>query len=193
MTATFMDAWLNQHYRDLGHRAVAFDEITKRLERRGRDVLIVETGCMRQPGNWAGDGQSTLVWDAFVNHNGGRVWSVDIDQAAVTLAKKSTSPKTMVKCMDSVVFLTYMALKSGMKADLLYLDSFDIDWNHPAPSQEHHERELEAALPMLQTGTIVAVDDNQEHAGKGYLVGRYADAHGWPTLVDTYVRAWIVN
>lgn len=189
----FKDVWLAQHRGKLGARAIAFDAITDHLESLGRDVTVVETGCMRQEGNWSGDGQSTLVWDALVNMVGGQVWSVDIDRAAVELAQRSTSDKTIVKCMDSVAFLTFMAEASGIVADLLYLDSFDIDWNNPAPSQEHHERELEAALPMLRIGSIVAVDDNTDFTGKGYLVGRYADAHGWLTLVDTYVRAWIVN
>jgi hypothetical protein len=178
---------------DLGHRAQAFAAITEYLESFGRDVTIVETGCLRQENNWAGDGQSTLVWDAFVNYQGGQVWSVDIDAKAVQLAQSLTSDKTIVKRSDSVAFLTYLALKSGLMADFLYLDSFDIDWAHPVPSQEHHERELEAALPMLRSGSVVAVDDNQPHAGKGYLVGRYAQAEGWPVLVDTYVRAWIVK
>ncbi len=37
----------------------AFRMIVADLIARGRPVNIVETGCARQPDNWAGDGQST--------------------------------------------------------------------------------------------------------------------------------------
>lgn len=190
---SFYDEWLAEYMPKLGARALAFKAITDELDKLYRPVTIMETGCVRSLGNWAGDGQSTIVWDAFITYKGGSVWSVDINQDAVDLANESTSSQTFVKRSDSVAFLTYMAVASGFHVDLLYLDSFDIDWSNPTPSQEHHERELQAALPMLKRGTVVAVDDNLPHAGKGYLVGRYAEAHGWATLADDYVRAWIVN
>lgn len=189
---TFLDRWLCTKYTDLSHRASAFDKITAHLEGLKRDVVIVETGCLRQEGNWAGDGQSTLVWDAFVNYAGGKVYSVDLDVRAAALANALTSDRTTVEANDSVAFLLRMA-SFGNPVDLLYLDSFDIDWANPEPSMQHHERELDAAWPMLRPGTIVAVDDNRPDAGKGYLVGLTAERKKWPVLVDEYVRAWIVN
>ena len=189
---TFLDRWLCTRYADLNARADAFDKITKHLETWGRDVVIVETGCLRQEGNWAGDGQSTLVWDAFVNYQGGTVYSVDLDVRAAALANSLTSDRTRVEANDSVAYLLRLATL-GVGADLLYLDSYDIDWANPEPSMQHHEQELEAAWPMLHPGSIVAVDDNRPGVGKGYLVGLVAERKGWTVLADDYVRAWIVT
>ena len=42
-------------------RAVTFRAVYERLlARKPRDITVVETGCLRSAGNWAGDGQSTL-------------------------------------------------------------------------------------------------------------------------------------
>ena len=187
-----MDRWLCTRYRDLDRRGSAFDTITQHLESLSRDVVIVETGCLRQEGNWGGDGQSTLVWDAFVNYQGGQVFSVDLDVKAAALANSLTSDKTRVEANDSIKYLIHMTTL-GLSIDLLYLDSYDIDWNDPEPSMRHHEKELDAAWPMLKPGSIVAVDDNLPGVGKGYLVGLVADCKGWTVLADGYVQAWIVT
>ena len=189
---TFADRWLCTKYDALGRRADAFHAITERLERLGRPVTIVETGCVRQEGNWAGDGQSTIVWDQFVQYAGGKAYSVDLDPKAAALAHSLTSDQTTVEANDSIAWLTHMAV-FGLTADLLYLDSYDIDWSNPEPSMRHHLAEVTAAAPMLQPGSIVAVDDNQDGVGKGHLVGVYAEDHKWETLCDGYVRAWVVT
>ena len=155
-------------------------------------MTIVETGCVRQEGNWAGDGQSTIVWDQFVQYAGGKAYSVDLDPKAAALAHSLTSDQTTVEANDSIAWLTHMAV-FGLTADLLYLDSYDIDWSNPEPSMRHHLAEVTAAAPMLQPGSIVAVDDNQDGVGKGHLVGVYAEDHKWETLCDGYVRAWVVT
>ena len=185
------EQWIATKRDRLAGRADAFEAITSRLVSLGREITIVETGCARLEGNWAGDGQSTLVWDALVNDTGGIVLSVDIDPKAVSLANSLTSDLTRVECNDSVQWLMHMAV-CGLSVDFLYLDSYDIDWANPRPSMEHHERELDAAWPMLQPGTIVAVDDNQPNVGKGYLVGLIAERNNWETVADGYVRAWSV-
>jgi hypothetical protein len=189
---TFMDRWLCTRYRDLDRRGPAFDNITAHLETLGRDVIIVETGCLREEGNWGGDGQSTLVWDAFVNYQGGQVFSVDLDVKAAALANSLTSDKTRVEANDSLAYLLHLATL-GLSVDLLYLDSYDIDWSQPEPSMQHHVKELDAAWPMLKPGTVVAVDDNLPKVGKGYLVAQVAKREGWTVLAEGYVLAWIVT
>ena len=189
---TFMDRWLCTRIYDLDARADAFAAITSHLEQLGRPVTIVETGCLRQENNWGGDGQSTIVWDQFVQHVGGRVYSVDLDPKAAALANSLTSDQTRVEANDSVAYLTHLATL-GLQVDFLYLDSFDIDWDDPEPSMKHHEKELVVARPMLRSGAIIAVDDNKPNAGKGHLVGVVAEREEWDVLVDGYVRAWIVD
>lgn len=43
--------------------------------------------------------------------------------------------------------------------DVLYLDSYDVDWTNPSGSMEHHLQELKAAWPLLARRSIVAFDD----------------------------------
>ena len=189
---SFSADWLQPRAQDLGKRYDAFYAICAQLEQLGRPVTIVETGCVRMEHNWAGDGQSTIVWDQFAQHVGGRVLSVDLDPHAAALAHSLTSDLTTVECNDSVAWLLHLAT-IGLEVDFLYLDSYDIDWSNPEPSMQHHMKEIEAAAPMLHPGSIVAVDDNQPDAGKGYLVGQYAEQHGWTELHNSYVRAWVVS
>lgn len=51
--------------------------------------VIVEAGTIRTPGNWEGDGQSTLVWARWVEKlEVGRVYSFDPDPAAIAAASR---------------------------------------------------------------------------------------------------------
>jgi len=79
ITLADFDAQFSRH---LGNtrRWHAFRLIVADLIARGRPVNIVETGCARQPDNWAGDGQSTLVWDWLLDKVGGTGLSMDISQ-----------------------------------------------------------------------------------------------------------------
>jgi hypothetical protein len=43
----------------LAHRTEGFRKVFDYLDRFDRPVGIVETGCVRQQDNWAGDGQRT--------------------------------------------------------------------------------------------------------------------------------------
>src|SRR5262245_39264146 len=81
---------------------------------------IVETGTSRVPGNWAGDGQSTIVLAAFAQRYGCRLWTCDIEEEAIRAAKESTlqfAAHVDYHVQDSVAFL------AGYKQpiDLLYL------------------------------------------------------------------------
>lgn len=184
-----MDAWLHTVSDKLTKRANAFDIITSKLEGLQRPVTIVETGCSRYENSWEGDGNSTIIWDKFVNYFGGQVYSVDIDPNSTAHAKLLVSDKTNVITSDSIEWLKLVDLK----VDLLYLDSYDIDWNNPDPSMRHHEKELNASLHLLSPGSIVAVDDNLPHVGKGYIVESVALSLGWKPIVDEYIKAWIVT
>lgn len=185
----FMNLYLKDVYDKLSKRANAFDIITSKLEELNRPVIIVETGCSRYADSWYGDGNSTVVWDNFVNSFGGNVYSVDIDPIATTHAKMLVSEKTIIETSDSVEWLRTL----NLKADLLYLDSYDIDWNNPNPSMKHHAKELNASLHLISPGSVVAVDDNLENVGKGSIVESVAIALGWTPIVDEYVKAWVVT
>lgn len=71
--------------------------------------------------------------------------------------------------------------------DFLYLDSWDFDFADPAPSQQHHLREIIAAYPRLHAQSMVLIDDcNLPHGGKGRLVIQYLAERGWRVLHSEY-------
>ena len=59
-------------------------------------------------------------------------------------------------------------------------------------SSAHHLAELKIVWPLLQPGSIVAVDDNRNGHGKGEQVAAHMAALGVPEIISGYVRAWKV-
>ena len=140
------------------------------------------------PWAWGGDGQSTVLFDRFVSVHGGSVVSVDKDPAACALAARLVSDRTRVVCGDSVEFL--WRYRPERAIGLLYLDSFDLDWDAPHPSSLHHLKELCAALPRLEPGCMVVVDDNHAGRGKGQYVRQFMLEIGAALLFDDYQIGW---
>lgn len=154
----------------------------------GQHCTIVETGTVRIEGNWR-DGQSTLIWDQIANVKNGRVITIDIDPDASALARRLCSDRVEAMTGDSVEILARL-VTAGTVADLLYLDSMDVQWSDPFPSARHHLAELMAAWPMLQPGSILAVDDNKDGIGKGQLVADHMRSLDIDPWIDGYVIVW---
>lgn len=174
---------------DQYHRRDTFRKAFEWLETKPkRDFLIVETGCLRILGNWA-DGQSTLLWDKFVNYYDGKVVSVDIEEKHCKVARDVTSKKTSVYCEDSVTFLDRFHEASDI--DLLYLDSFDCDPSNVHPSAFHHMKELCAIYGKLSKGTMIMVDDTPGISGKGMYIHDFMNNLGKDTIISGFQKAWI--
>ena len=63
-------------------RAAGFDLMFDLLlSQREENFLIVETGTLRNPGNWK-DGQSAALFTEFVEWHGGQMRSVEIGRAS---------------------------------------------------------------------------------------------------------------
>lgn len=167
----------------LGKREAPFKLIGTLLP---NEPVIVETGTIRVADNWAGDGQSTVVWDQFAFELGGSVTTIDIDPGCVDLVYQLGLSRTLAVTRDSVAVLRTMI----GPVDFLYLDSFDINFADPEPAQQHHLREIAAAWHLLRSGSIVAVDDNQPDAGKGALVAGFLEDRNAVELFNGYVRIW---
>jgi hypothetical protein len=174
----------------LGVRKTTFRAIFEYLEQRGKtDYLIVETGCARPTQSWDGDGQSTLMFDRFVNFYGGQVHTVDIDPDNCAYTRERISPKTQVHCSDSVKFLWNYPFEKA--PDLLYLDSFDLDTNDPHPSALHHVKELLAVIRHLNEETIIVIDDNiTDDVAKGKYVNDFMLDIGATPVFKQYQIAW---
>lgn len=166
----------------LNHRAPTFRAVFAQLAERGKPPTIVETGCLRDRGNWTGDGQSTKLFELFVASCGGDVFSVDSSAAAVATARMACAPQANVALGDSVAFLA--AFRASI--DLLYLDSAD--------EPENTLMELAAAMKNLRPGSIVLVDDTfmsgGKLTGKGTLVDAFMRRAGVKIIAEGYQRAW---
>jgi hypothetical protein len=161
------------------------------LDARPEGAVIVETGCLRQAGNWQGDGQSTIMFDALCEATAATCISVDVDPASIACARSVCSGRVQLVANDSVTFFTVLRrLAPALRIDLLYLDSFDLDHANPMPSALHHMKELTAAMPLLPAGALVCVDDCVEGGGKDWLVADFLDHAGAVLLADGYQKIW---
>jgi hypothetical protein len=165
----------------------AFVFIADALAELRRPIGIVETGCLRQIDNWAGDGQSTVVWDWLIKQHGGYGHSYDISAESVAAARSSVSTM-QVHQQDSVEALAGFA--SASTIDLLYLDSYDWTAGSDASAQ-HHRKELEAIYDRLRPGCLIAVDDCMgKEKGKHALVLPWLAERGVEPIVTGYVYVW---
>lgn len=194
-------ATFDEHFAPLLEcRAASFRVLFEEMERRatlGHTLQIVETGCARQRGNWAGDGQSTVLFDAFVRrYPSCRLDSFDINPESCDIARQLVQERENVRihCKDAVRGLwSYPRCSSAVhirpiapRIDVLYLDSFDVDFSNPLPSALHHLKELAAAMGKLAPSAIVVVDDNLEGRGKGTFVREMLDTIGGQCCFDGY-------
>lgn len=171
-------------------RAEGFELIFEQLERqRQSQYHVVETGTLRNPGNWK-DGQSAKLFTEFVEYHDGSVRSVDIDPQACAAARQAlVSDKFTVSCSDSVSWL--QGQPDLDKVSLFYLDSWDVKWHNDSASAEHHLKEFQAIEPFLRSGSLVAIDDNAwtlqgQRCGKGRKVVEYLASKNIQPLYDRY-------
>jgi hypothetical protein len=151
--------------------------------------ILVETGTARNGlANCSGDGCSTIIFAEWVKNNGGKLYSIDINaenlQAAANALGDAASSVHLVHS-DSIAFLRNF----NHPIDFLYLDSCDLDFFNPIPSQEHHLQEIIAAYPWLTQNSIVMIDDSETYlpgGGKGKLVIDFLMAKGWGILAHGY-------
>jgi hypothetical protein len=176
----------------LSARASTMEKMIFHLtEQRLQSFNIIETGTARAMGNWAGDGQSTLLWDWYLTHQEAvNAFSIDINIDYIRNAKSQTKRVNYV-CGDSVIWLANM--KNELRdCKLLYLDSFDLDQSNPHPSALHHLKELTAAWGHLPIGCMVAVDDCiSEAVGKHIYVAEFFKHLRIEPVFTGYQWGWI--
>lgn len=151
-------AWFDTIEKDLDIREITMRKTLEYLDTLPGPITIVETGCARKPESWQ-EGSSTLIWDRYVQHReiGSHVYSVDIDPESINACQPHLSDRVTLIQDHSVRYLYSLKLP---KVDLLYLDSFDVDWEYWQPSASHHLKELTAARHLLRPETMVLIDDS---------------------------------
>jgi predicted O-methyltransferase YrrM len=182
---------------------LAFQEL---LKGERRDFRIVETGTS------SNGTASTHMFDRFVTEFGGTVDTIDLDPATVERAKQTVGINTRCHMGNSLKILP--TLQSEKPIDLLYLDSYDIEWLNPYPSALHHLKEFAAIESQLTIGSLVLIDDtpndvqwfdckphsemvqfirqyNLPVMGKGTLIERYLLKLGaYEKLLHQYQILW---
>jgi hypothetical protein len=185
----FLEIFKQQFYPYLGQRKETFRIIFEYLDNLKQDkYLIVETGTTRIKENWD-DGNSTIMFDKYCQLNNGIIYTVDIDPQACETSRKNTGNNTIVYLGDSVKFL--QTLGNPENIDLLYLDSFDVDWDNTHPSSFHHIKELCTVYAKLKSGCLIVVDDNSNGKGKGTYVFEFLNNVGDKLLFDEYQIGYI--
>jgi hypothetical protein len=177
----------------LGVRAEGFATLFRHLAQRSAQPLILETGSMRIPGNWQGDGQSTFMFDTLVRTTGGLLFSIDTTLESIETARRACSSATNLLLGDSVATLQHLSRLIRRPADLLYLDSYDLDAKNPMPSAIHHALEMMAANTLVGPDTLICVDDycvDSQVGGKGLLLDRYFSRVRAEVLYSGYQRIW---
>lgn len=175
----------------LGHRGLTFQFMIQHLEKLYLKNII-ETGTARIKDNWAGDGQSTLIWDWYINkYPTAQCVSIDLSEQSVNTACEQTS-KVKYICGDSISVLNSMADNDLNKCGLFYMDSFDLDQNNPLPSSLHHLMELTAVWRFLPSGCMIVVDDCiSNEIGKHILVRDFFDHLSIKPAFIGYQCGWI--
>jgi len=211
----FWDFFEREAAPKLALREETFRKAFEYLDTFEGPVVIVETGCARKADNWSGDGQSTLLFDAYLaaRDDGSVCYSVDINPTSVAACRELVSERIRVTQDDSVHFLKDLVerlRREGKVISLAYLDSFDVDFVHWYPSAIHHLKELVALMKGIDERTLVMVDDcplqgrfvqrgdgqvtfrgGAGVGGKGVLVAEYAGAVGARLEFAGYQAGWI--
>lgn len=176
-------------YPNISQRSEPFRSIFKLLENKDQKSFnIVETGVVRNLGNW-NDGQSSILFQEFLKHHNGSLMSVDIDPIACSLARSILDKNIVtVICEDSIKFLSTVNIS---KVDLFFLDSYDVVFKNDAASAEHHLKEFKTIEPFLSKGTIIAIDDNTYfqgvRSGKGRKIFEYLANKNIHPVYDGYI------
>lgn len=178
----------------LSHRKSTFRQMFAYLYELNRPhYIIVETGCARSPElNWSEDGMSTVLFDFFILLFGGSLISIDINEESIRSSISHTSTNVNYMCGDSIPILYKLRNHPQLThIDLLYLDSYDIDWDNPHLSALHHLKEL-CAIQPLGAQSMVVIDDNRDTVGKGQYVAEYFAAIGLTSYFQNYQIGYIM-
>jgi hypothetical protein len=101
---------------------------------------------------------STYLFNEYVRKYGGFFWSVDINKELVDRHIGNMCPATQLICNDSVSFFTDWS-KSNEVANVIYLDSYDLDFYNPIPSGQHGLSEYKSLMPVIKKNTLLLIDD----------------------------------
>jgi hypothetical protein len=187
MNSELQDLILNKDQTGRNNSQIfVFEELYKRFQ--FNPITIVETGCIRNPNEIykKGDGWGTLSWIHWAKKTNSIIYSIDINQYHLNVAKNviGLSPYVNYALSDSVSYL--QNLPNYFKINLLFLDSFDYcgDEENKKAAAEHQLKEFQACEKNLQENSLVLLDDilDSNFSGKGALSIPYMLKNGWKII-----------
>jgi hypothetical protein len=136
------------------------DHVCRPSLTRALELLDGKPACIVETGSSAWGTNSSLLFDSYVANFGGTFESVDIRVRPSIELEPLCSARSTLYCDDSVQFLKKWSSRNpGKKIDLLYLDSWDVDWSNPDPSALHGLAECISVLGHLQPTSLLLIDD----------------------------------
>jgi hypothetical protein len=130
---------------------LTFKKLFKEMEGL-KNPYILESGIASAGTN------STYLFNEYVKKYGGFFWSVDINKSLVDFHKGNMCPATELICDDSVSFFKKWT-KSHDSVNVIYLDSYDLDFYNPQPSGNHGLAEYKSLMPVIKKDTLLLIDD----------------------------------
>ena len=155
----FYDAAANQYDMFFGKGTshhINYLTFKKLFEQMGtpKEPIILESGIASR------GTQSTYLFNEVVRKYGGRFWSVDNDPELVAAHQGNMCPGTKLIHNDSVAFFKeWTSTSTYTSADIIYLDSYDLDFYNPEPSAKHGLAEYMALKPAIKKDTLLLIDD----------------------------------
>ena len=174
---------------------------------KSKPIHILETGTSA----WGTD--STRLFDSYVKNFGGTFLSIDIRSFPSERLKDQLSCNSTLIIGDSVSEIEKLPVDKLF--DLVYLDSFDADWDDPEPSALHGLNEMKVVLSRLKQDAVVVIDDTPKsfefetesqarardsfrskygaEPGKGGLVLKFLRDHGVRNQVLHHSSNLVIN
>ena len=133
------------------------------INRQGLIIGLNELNCSHpvifETGTSAYGVDSSRLFDQVAHKFDGTFISVDINPAARRALFLQHSRKSKFYISDSVEFIEEQLPQLIEKIDFCYLDSWDVDWDHPLASASHGLKEFQAVRHFLRKGSVLVVDD----------------------------------
>ena len=128
------------------------------FKRLFKEMEILKNPYILESGIASAGTYSTYLFNEYVRKYGGLFWSVDINKSLVDLHKGNMCPATKLICDDSVTFFNNWSTTHNI-ANVIYLDSYDLDFYNPEPAGNHGLAEYKALMPVIKKDTLLLIDD----------------------------------
>jgi hypothetical protein len=132
-----------------------FEIATKHMNKH--KPIILETGTS------AYGVDSTRLLDLLALKFKGNLISVDISPKPKNSLRYQLSAKSSLYVKDSVLFIQEDLKAITTRIDFCYLDSWDVDWSNPEPSELHGLAEFTNIEQLLNDGAVILIDDTPQN------------------------------